>query len=139
MSTNTRRAQILRSGSPHEKAKLLYSITAAAIDLDQEVLDGLEALLEDSTVVQMSIPYRYGELRYAAAQALAEIRAQRGDLRTIVLARVPAPLSGDRIYQLCQAHGLSPRGGATAEYQELRDRGHLPCTDEVFDPRAYLE
>ena len=46
---------------------------------DERVLQYIEALLDDKTLCVLMLPYRFGEIRWLAAQALAAERASLGN------------------------------------------------------------
>ena len=54
---------------------------------DERVLQHIEALLDDKTLCVLMLPYRFGEIRWLAAQALAAERASLGNEEPVRLQR----------------------------------------------------
>jgi hypothetical protein len=131
--------QVLRGDAPREKARVIWAMRGS-VDLPDDVLASIESLLEDRTLVQMDIPYRFGELRYLAADTLASIRARTGRLEPIVLADSFVPKSADKLGQMARAAGMTPLPAGSIEVcRALLDRGEIRRGEIVFDPREYLE
>ncbi|CCH32287.1 hypothetical protein ABZ816_33990 [Actinosynnema sp. NPDC047251] len=96
------------------------------------MLPALEDLLGDDPPDLLAIPFLFGEVRWAAAQALAAERRASAVAEPVVLARVPLPLTSDGLSDLATDAGLPLRGGVEgklASFVELRERGLLPLTD----------
>lgn len=92
----------------------------------------LETLTEDTAVTVLTIPYTFGEVRWAAARALAAVRRAQGPGDPVLLTGVPAPLGVEAVIALAAEHGIGTGGGVEgliAAYVELRDRGLVPTTD----------
>ena len=139
MKTEQQRYQALVDGTPHERSVALYAIAATEAP-GSDLLSAVESLLDERAIVQMYVPYRYGQLRYIAADALAQLRARVGDMRPIHLAELPVPLNVDRMGQIRSAAGLVMYTGEPAEeYADLVARGLVRVVDRVFDPAEYLD
>jgi len=130
----------LRSNDPNVRIRTLH-VLGRFPDVRPEVVAELERLLEDREVGQLHIPYRYGEVRLLAGEALAIARARSGDLRLVALAAVPPALSADQMAPFRERAGIPAIGGPppVERYVLLRDGGFLPHQDYVFDPREYVE
>jgi hypothetical protein len=110
-ATNEELVSLLRGGTPEDKAKILYSVDVR-VGLDPDIISAIEGLLDDRTIVRMFVPFRYGELRYYAADAPARIRARRGERHAILLSEVPRPMGVDRMAETRFAAGLGRLRGS---------------------------
>jgi hypothetical protein len=105
-----------------------------------EIRDAIEPLLDDSSPCVLQIPYRFGELRYLAARALAAARSLIGDRRPVRL-RCAAPLTADEMARAASIARISgPHSGDGIENQlglfaELRADGFLPEVELEFVPQ----
>ncbi|MEU7532371.1 hypothetical protein AB0A74_42015 [Saccharothrix sp. NPDC042600] len=101
---------------------------------DPRVLTAVEALLSDDTPDVLSVPYLFGEVRWAAAHALAAERSASGVHLAVELRDVPRPLSLTELSDAADAAAIatSPTdNGLDALLQSfaaLRERGLLPMT-----------
>jgi hypothetical protein len=102
---------------------------------DSRVQPVLEKLLNDVTPCLLQIPYRFGELRLLAAQALVAERRAAGDDRPVRL-RTIAPLTADELEQTREAAGTrapsrsdNPIENQLDLYSVLRERGVLKEVD----------
>jgi hypothetical protein len=86
----------LRSPDVNTRVTMLHALGRLP-DVGRDVISELERLLEDCTCARLYTPYRYGELRVLAAEALAVARAKLGDLRPVVLVDVPWVLTTDQM------------------------------------------
>jgi hypothetical protein len=105
-----------------------------------KIREALDPLLNDLSPCVFQIPYRFGELRYLAARALAAERSFAGDRRKVRL-RCAAPLTVD---ELARAAGIAQISGAHSGnaienqlglFAELRAGGLLPEMDLEFVPQ----
>lgn len=92
-----------------------------------EVAAAVRAMLTDLTPVNVDVPYIYGELRWAAAHALAAEHRAGSVAEPVVLADVPGPLSDVDMEPLAKAAGLGDRE-PPAVYAALRERNLTPLT-----------
>src|SRR4051812_8429421 len=67
----------LSSADPRARARMLQAIAAQPVG-NKELLSVCEKLLDDREVCLLSIPYRFGEVRFVAAEAVAALRATLG-------------------------------------------------------------
>lgn len=99
---------------------------------DPRVLAYLENLLSDTTPCAISRPYRFGEIRYLAAHALAAERAAMGINEPVLMNKVVRPLNTEELASAEKAAGIKGRGGVGGvleTFKLLRDMGHLPLVD----------
>ena len=117
----------LASADPRTRA-IMLGVLARNPAGDPRLLPRLTELTTDVTPVVLAIPYEIGEVRWAAARALAAERAAQ-DLPPHAPAELPSPLSADRLALLAQEAGLTTAAGLEGlrqAYTELRDRGLVP-------------
>jgi len=99
---------------------------------DERILPYLSYLLHDKSPCLLAIPYRFGVIRWLAAQALAAERAALGILEPVRLQNVVPPLStGDVIAAEYEA-GINGRGGVEGVLESigiLNEMGYLPRYD----------
>lgn len=99
---------------------------------DLRVLPYLEALLDDTTPCIVMLPYRFGEIRWLAAYALAAERAALGIKEPVRLQGVVQPLSTDEYEAIHRAVGIEVKGGVEGVLKgmhTLREMGQLPLYD----------
>lgn len=139
MTFMERAGATLRNGTPQEKAKAIWAMKGSPNATD-DIVAALEGLLDDRTIVQMYIPYRYGELRFLVADVLASLRGRQENWDPVVLKDTFHPKTADKLGQLFQRAGI-PEGalGSAEMCAELLARGIISREDVVFDPREDLE
>jgi hypothetical protein len=99
---------------------------------DERVLQHLEALLDDKTLCVLMLPYRFGEIRWLAAQALAAERASLENEEPVRLQNVVRPLDTEEFVALREKAGVKSRGGVDGVLEALvtlREMGQLPLYD----------
>lgn len=99
---------------------------------DVRVFPYLEALLKDETPCLVMIPYRFGEVRWLAAQALSAEYRKLGIEKTILLKNIPRPLDTEELTTLMDKKGETMKGGidgALDAFSRLRKAGYLPLYD----------
>lgn len=99
---------------------------------DERILPYLEELLTDTTPCVIALPYRFGEVRWLAAYALAEEREALGIKEPVRLPGVVRPLDTNELATLAQeanVHGRSGIEGILEEFAQLRELGKLPRYD----------
>jgi hypothetical protein len=138
MKSREERRQALVTGTPHEKSIALYAF-AVVSDPDPQLLAAIESLLDDRSIVQMYVPFRYGQLRSIAADTLARLRARIGDPRPVILAAQPVPMDVDTMGKIRHENGLDLYPGSPVdEYADLLSRGLVPVMDELYDPAEHV-
>jgi hypothetical protein len=101
---------------------------------DERVLQHIEALLDDKTLCVLMLPYRFGEIRWLAAQALAAERASLGNEEPVRLQSVVRPLDTEEFVALREKAGVKSRGGVDGLLEALatlREMGQLPLYDDL--------
>ena len=99
---------------------------------DRRVLPYLSRLLYDKTPCLLGIPYRFGEVRWLAAHALAAERAALGIQKPVKLRQVVTPLDTGGIVRAEYAAGIEARGGVDGlliNFGILNEMGYLPLYD----------
>ncbi|WP_218080575.1 hypothetical protein [Anthocerotibacter panamensis] len=134
--------QDLQSEDVKVRARMLRLLTTE--DDDPRLLPYIEPLLEDKTVCIVHIPIHYGEIRYLAATALAEVRAAVGIWEKVCV-EVVAPLNVTELYQIAEAAGVKKRyelpgdEGTFDLFIRLREMGKLPMATIELDPVEEIE
>jgi hypothetical protein len=125
--------QMLQHGNATDKATELWSL-AKALDVPDDIMELVKILMEDRSVARMYVPFRYGEVRYIAAETYARLQFRRGQKDPVILRDTIVPLRSDRLAQIREKSGLSTSPTRSlAWFAELRELGLLAVTDEVFD------
>jgi hypothetical protein len=99
---------------------------------DPRVLPHLERLLRDTTPGIVMLPYRFGEIRWLAAHALAAERAALGIKEPVRLQSVVRPLSTEEFVAIRNKVGIEVKGGIEGVLKSmhtLREIGKLPLYD----------
>lgn len=124
----------LASSDPDTRVIALQDLTKYPSGAS-EVIAAVRRLTEDRTPAVISIPYAFGEVRWAAAYALAaELRAQ-GLRESVSIQDIPEPVGINELGFLEQQAGIG-RGGLDSlrrSYAELGDRGLLKTTKLALD------
>lgn len=122
-------------GEPADRVDALHTILRRPSG-EPQVAEALETMLADRSVLALTIPHRFGELRLLAAAALAAERSAVGDRRPVVLTRCPPLLSLDDLLALADAHDIATAGRSAAHiYAELLESGRLVVRDlEITHP-----
>ncbi len=128
----------LRSQDPRERVKALR-ILASAPAPSPEVSAALEAMLEDREVSIVSLPIRFGEIRYLAAQALAAARAVENRMGEVVVLEpgYPALTASDLGSVMNEVDPVLRKLSAVEQYAWLRDHGKLQGRRLEFAPQSY--
>lgn len=108
--------------------KVLWDDPAA----DARILPYLERLLYDKTPCLLAIPYRFGEIRWLAAHALAAERAALGIMKPVRLRNVVPPLDTAGVVSHEDKAGINGRGGVEGVLESfaiLNEKGYLPRYD----------
>jgi hypothetical protein len=130
----------LQSDDPTARATILWSLSAGS-EVPDDILAMISKLMEDHSAARMYIPFRYGEVRYIAAETYAKMLFHRGRVEPLVLPKAIVPRKLERLSRIREHAGLSPSTapkGPLALFAELRDLGLLEIVDEVFD-RSYFD
>ena len=132
----------LSSANVQERATALRSQAGRPL-ADPRLLARAEDLLADTTLCVLEIPYRFGEVRWRATQAVAALRAALGRLEQVELRDVPVPLTANQVLRLAEEHGVtttrSGNEGVLDCLARLRELGLLPRRDVIDDPTFYRE
>lgn len=99
---------------------------------DERILPYLEHLLHDKSPCLLAIPYRFGVIRWLAAQALAAERAALGIPEPIRLQNVVKPLSTADVATAEHEASIDGRGGVEGVLESiaiLNEMGYLPRYD----------
>lgn len=110
---------------------------------DSRLIPYLKKLLNDHCYTILSIPYSYGEIRYAAAFALGRLYKNLAIHKTVELKRVPVPVDEYNDYRIhgnipdsykarITKEGLQER--ILQEYEIRRDLGQFPFLDITIAP-----
>lgn len=102
---------------------------------DRRIIPYLKELLTDTTLCIVSVPYRYGEIRWLAAYALRSESRASGLAETITLADVVRPLDFNEVATLARNAGVwtdPPFPGALDTVERLRKLGKVPLDDIVL-------
>lgn len=132
--------EVLKGDDAVEKANTLWAMSAAS-DVPDDVLELIRRHLDDHSVVRMYISFRYGEIRYLAAEMYAKLLFQRGRVEPLVLPKAIVPIKSEKLIKIRMAAGLPdgpPNKNSLDWFVELRDRGLLEVVDEIFD-RSYFD
>lgn len=131
--------QELRSPDPRARANMLRNLLREPT-LDRRVLEACEQLLDDKTITLLSIPFRFGEIRYVAAQAVLLLRHRMGNAEPVVVTGAVPPLSGNDIGRLATEAGIEDPGSGVEKYIALMEKlvaaGKAPAHDVYFNPRG---
>jgi hypothetical protein len=130
----------LQSEDATERASMLRALSAGR-EVADDVLGLVEKLLDDRSVARMYIPFKYGELRYIAAETYSKMLFYRGRLEPFVLPNTIIPIKAEKMVQIRMNEGLlddPPYKSPLEWFAELRDRGLLEIVDGVFD-RQYFD
>ena len=111
-----------RLASPDARARVetLKQIAEAPV-ADARLLAATEKLLADREVCLVQIPYRYGEVRMFAADAVAAIRKLLGKSEPVVIADTFFPLTTDDIGKYAAAAGVALGAGTDGVLATLRE------------------
>ncbi len=107
---------------------------------DPRLIPHLERCLNDRVVTRLWIPLTFGEVRWRAAEALAEEWRAQGNPQPVTLSDAFVPMTVDAIITLAaQRLDWSFRGGPSdpddkmiSAYTALRDQGILKPQEVVF-------
>lgn len=130
--------RVLREGSPTEKATELRAL-AWAIDVPDDVMHLIAGLMDDPSPARMYAPFRYGEVRYIAAETYAKLQFDRGRIEPVILKSTTIPRRRENLDKIGNSAGVSSANmDSLAWFAALRERGLLETIDEVFD-REYFQ
>lgn len=127
----------LTSWEPRRRANALRALAEAPI-AEPRILRAAEGMLTDETLTLLSIPYRFGEVRWQAAAAVAALRGVLQIREGVRLSDVPVPLTTDGVDQLAKQAGLgagrSGIEGVLETLEQLRALGCVPRRNIVREP-----
>jgi hypothetical protein len=129
--------QGLHSETADERAETLWAIARSPTG-EASLLPVLEALLSDEAITVVALPRTYGEVRWAAAHALAAERKAAGLAEPVHLEQVLKPVASAALGEVRRAAGVDlPKShGVAAEIfvvEELRRLGKLERYDLHLD------
>ena len=125
------------SGEDVESCAITLKVLSSSPTGDERLLDAVRACLDDVRGCLIAIPYRYGEIRWLGAHALAAEYAARGMDRRVTVEAV-MPLETAALIDAAEAAGMSGRGGVTGmlqQFDRLNAMGLLPRTTLELGPR----
>jgi hypothetical protein len=109
----------LESGDPEERAETLWAIARSPTGR-ADLLPRLEALLADEAICVVSLPRYFGEVRWAAAHALAAERKAQKIAQPITVKAVLKPIASDALHAARTAAGVPlPKTHGVAAEREL--------------------
>jgi hypothetical protein len=125
--------------SPDVQDRALSLRSQAARPLaDRRLLARAEELLADTTLCLLELPFRFGEVRWRAVEAVASLRAALDEVERVELRDVLVPLTANQAMRLAVENNVSSSQPGTAGVLEcmevLRQRGLLPTRDVIGDP-----
>lgn len=127
----------LLHGDAEEKANKLWVMRGSSL-LPDDVMESVEGLTKDRSVVRMYIPFRYGELRHIAMEVYARMQFLLGRREALILRDAIVPLKLEQLEAIRRRAGLPPSNkGPIASFTELRELGLLQVVDEIFDRRDF--
>jgi len=103
----------LASDEPQVRARMLAAIAENPLP-DPDLLAACERLLEDRTLTVLGLPYRFGEVRWAAADAVAAVRGMLSITEPVMVEDVVPPCSTDDVARMAAAAGLPAMMGGVA-------------------------
>jgi len=109
----------LASPDARERVRMLHSI-AAEPDADRSVLRACEKLLTDREICLVSIPYRFGEVRFVAADAVSALRESLGIQVPVKVEDTFTPCSTDEVARLARAADVPMLGGVSGVLDALK-------------------
>lgn len=111
--------------SARDRVETLKQIAEAPI-VDARLLAAAEQLLNDREICLVQIPYRFGEVRFFAADAVGALRRLGGDARPVILTDTFYPLTSDDVGNYATAAGVETTNsgieGVIETLRELRER-----------------
>ncbi len=113
---------LTRLALPDARARVeaLKQIAAAPV-ADARLLRAAEALLDDREVCLVQIPYRFGEVRFYAADAVAALRSKAGNAEPVVVVDTFYPLTTDDVGKYAAAAGVEVGAGIDGVIATLRE------------------
>ena len=110
----------LSSTNPRARVETLKQIAEAPV-ANERLLASAEQLLDDRELCVVQIPYRFGEVRIFAADAVAALREKLGKPEPVVLADTFFPLTTDDVGKYAAAAGMQLGAGTEGVIETLRD------------------
>lgn len=99
----------LEGSDPRKRVNALNALAVEPV-ADERLLAACEKLLEDQTVTILSLLYQFGEVRWAAADAVAAIRQTLGRTDPVLIENVMSPIDTAGIVRLADAVGITRDG-----------------------------
>ncbi len=116
----------LGSVDARERVRMLYSI-AARPDPEPSILLACEKLLGDREICLLSIPYRFGEVRFVAAEAVSALRESLGIHVPVKLEGTFTPCTSDDVARLARAADVPMLGGVSGTVEALKRLVEMRC------------
>ncbi|MFT3699674.1 MAG: hypothetical protein QM831_41380 [Kofleriaceae bacterium] len=110
----------LKSSVARDRVEALKRIAEAPV-ADVQLLAATERLLGDREVCLVQIPYRFGEVRFFAADAVAAVRQLLGNSDPVVVEGTFYPLTGDDVSKYADAAGVARELGMDGILATLRE------------------
>jgi hypothetical protein len=110
---------------------LMLQVLASSPTGSSRLLPRLELLTSDTEVTVLGLPFMFGEVRWAAAHALAAERKIQEVAEPVALTGIAIPLGSDSIARIAETHDVRRTGGIEgliAAYTALRDQHRVPTT-----------
>ena len=127
--------RLLSSENPRRRANMLRALGEMPT-ADLRILEACEHLLGDSTITLLSIPYRFGEIRSLAVEAVIRVRAALGMTEALKFEGVLRQLDVGEIGLLARAEGIQANGTGhelmIALLSQLVWQGKAPRRDWAF-------
>lgn len=119
----------LSSENPRQRANMLR-VLGEYPRVDARVLTACERLLADDTITLLGLPYRFGEVRAVAAEAVWAIRVAMGSQEPVVVEDALPVYSTNGVAELAKTAGIAiePGGvdGVLATLVKLAAAGKVP-------------
>lgn len=128
----------LASPDPVHRVRALQGIAERPV-ADPRLLEAAESLLADREICLIQIPWRFGEVRGVALDAVAALRYVLHKFEPVVLEDAFFPMSIDQIGPKARAAGITSElqghEGVMDTLRQLRARGLLSTLKLTRDPR----
>jgi len=118
----------LASTDARARVRTLQAIAENPV-ADRTLLAACEESLDDREVCLIQIPYRFGEVRIVAADAVAALREKLGIAQPVVVTEAFMPLTTDDVARLARSAGVpmqSAVDGTIATLRQLVAQSSVP-------------
>ena len=130
--------QRLRSADLETRCTSLIALKQGPLP-DERIAVVVESMLEDRSACLLQLPYKFGEVRWLAAHALAALRRALGKPELVTLSGVAAPIDLADLSALATKQGVVPPKGLSLlessffKFDELSRRNALPRCDVALN------